>query len=60
MKEITENMDLLSETPRGYYYGRFNKWAAHALDVYKRQTFAGQPHAGRGLERKGMFVGISF
>lgn len=31
VKEITENMDLLSETPRGYYYGRFNKWAAHAL-----------------------------
>lgn len=24
-------MDLLSETPRGYYYGRFNKWAAHTL-----------------------------
>ena len=31
VKEITENMDLLSETPRGYYYGRFNKWAAHTL-----------------------------
>ena len=24
------------------------------------RTFACQPHAGRGLERKGMFVGISF
>lgn len=31
VEEITENIDLLSETPRGYYYGRFNKWAAHTL-----------------------------
>ncbi|MDM8305363.1 RagB/SusD family nutrient uptake outer membrane protein [Phocaeicola salanitronis] len=31
IKEVTENIDLLSETPRGYYYGRFNKWAAHTL-----------------------------
>jgi hypothetical protein len=29
--EITNNIDNLSETPRGYYYGRFNKWAAHTL-----------------------------
>ncbi len=31
VKEITDNIDLLSETPRGYYYGRLNKWAAHTL-----------------------------
>lgn len=31
IKEITENIDHLSETPRGYYYGRFNKWAAYTL-----------------------------
>lgn len=29
--EITGNIDHLSETPRGYYYGRFNKWAAYTL-----------------------------
>lgn len=29
--EITQNVDNLSETPRGYYYGRFNKWAAYTL-----------------------------
>lgn len=31
IKEIKDNIDLLSDTPRGYYYGRFNKWAAHVL-----------------------------
>lgn len=31
VKEITDNIDNLSETPRGYYYGRFNKWAAYTL-----------------------------
>ena len=31
IKEVTENIGLLSETPRGYYYGRFNKWVAHTL-----------------------------
>lgn len=31
IKEITENINNLSETPRGYYYGRFNKWAAYTL-----------------------------
>ncbi|MBL4561622.1 MAG: RagB/SusD family nutrient uptake outer membrane protein [Labilibaculum sp.] len=29
--EITDNVDNLSETSRGYYYGRFNKWAAYTL-----------------------------
>ncbi|NMA73718.1 MAG: RagB/SusD family nutrient uptake outer membrane protein [Bacteroidales bacterium] len=31
VKEITENIMNLSETPRGYYYGRINKWVAHTL-----------------------------
>lgn len=31
VKEITDNIDNLSEEPRGYYYGRFNKWAAYTL-----------------------------
>lgn len=31
VKEVNDNIGLLSDTPRGYYYGRFNKWAAHAL-----------------------------
>lgn len=31
IKELNDNIDKLSETPRGYYYGRFNKWAAHTL-----------------------------
>lgn len=31
ISEINENIDQLSETPRGYYYARFNKWAAYTL-----------------------------
>ena len=31
VKEINDNINNLSETPRGYYYGRFNKWAAYTL-----------------------------
>ena len=31
VKEITDNIDNLSEEARGYYYGRFNKWAAYTL-----------------------------
>ena len=38
IKEVTENIDLLSETPRGYYYGRFNKWAAHTSVSYTHLT----------------------
>lgn len=29
--EVTNNINKLSETPRGYYYGRLCKWAAHTL-----------------------------
>ena len=31
IKEISDNIENLSETPRGYYYGRINKWVAHTL-----------------------------
>ena len=31
VKEINDNIGNLSETPRGYFYGRFNKWAAYTL-----------------------------
>ena len=31
VKEITDNIDNLSETVGGELYGRFNKWAAYAL-----------------------------
>ncbi len=29
--EITDNINNLSETARGYYYGRINKWGAYAF-----------------------------
>ena len=31
VKEITENVDLLSITKGGNYYGRFNRWAGYTL-----------------------------
>lgn len=31
VSEINENINQLSETSRGYYYARFNKWAAYTL-----------------------------
>ncbi|MBE8725046.1 RagB/SusD family nutrient uptake outer membrane protein [Flavobacterium hungaricum] len=31
VKELTENVDLLSGTRGGNYYGRFNKWAGYTL-----------------------------
>ena len=31
VKEIKDNVELLSETPRGLYYGRINKWVANTL-----------------------------
>lgn len=31
VKEISDNVALLSETPRGYYYGRLTKWGAYTL-----------------------------
>jgi hypothetical protein len=31
VKELTENIDKLTETKGGAYYGRFNKWAGYTL-----------------------------
>ncbi len=31
LSEISTYIDKLSETPRGYYYGRINKWVAHTI-----------------------------
>ncbi len=31
VKELTDNVDKLSATKGGIYYGRFNKWAGYAL-----------------------------
>lgn len=31
IKEIKDNIALLSETPRGLYYGRMNKWVANTI-----------------------------
>lgn len=31
VNEVNNNINNLSEIPRGYYYGRFNKWAARTL-----------------------------
>jgi len=47
VREITDNVDDLSETARGYYYGRFNKWAAYTLlaKMYlNAQVWTGIPH----------------
>jgi hypothetical protein len=45
VKELTENVDLLSGTKGGSYYGRFNKWAGYTLlaKVYlNAQVYTGQ------------------
>jgi hypothetical protein len=45
VKELTENVDLLSGTKGGNYYGRFNKWAGYTLlaKVYlNAQVYTGQ------------------
>jgi hypothetical protein len=46
VKELTENVDKLSETKGGVYYGRFNKWAGYALlaKVYlNAEVYTGTP-----------------
>lgn len=46
VKEITENVELLSPAKGGAFYGRFNKWAAYALlsKVYlNAEVFTGTP-----------------
>nr|WP_278022802.1 RagB/SusD family nutrient uptake outer membrane protein [Flavobacterium ginsengisoli] len=45
VKELTENVELLSGTKGGNYYGRFNKWAAYTLlaKVYlNAEVYTGQ------------------
>lgn len=44
--ELTENVDLLSTTKGGNYYGRFNKWAGYSLlaKVYlNAEVYTGTP-----------------
>ncbi|MDB5129375.1 RagB/SusD family nutrient uptake outer membrane protein [Mucilaginibacter sp.] len=46
VKELTDNVDKLSETKGGVYYGRFNKWAGYALlaKVYlNAEVYTGTP-----------------
>lgn len=46
VKEIIENVGNLNETARGYYYGRFNKWAAYTLlaKMYlNAEVYSGSP-----------------
>ncbi len=46
VKELTENIDKLSETKGGAYYGRFNKWAGYTLlaKLYlNAQVYTGTP-----------------
>ncbi|MBF4492263.1 RagB/SusD family nutrient uptake outer membrane protein [Flavobacterium sp. JLP] len=45
VKELTENVELLSGTKGGNYYGRFNKWAGYTLlaKVYlNAQVYTGE------------------
>ena len=46
VKELTENLETLSSTKGGNYYGRFNKWAGYTLlaKVYlNAQVYTGTP-----------------
>ncbi|WP_347051650.1 RagB/SusD family nutrient uptake outer membrane protein [Flavobacterium olei] len=46
VKELTENVELLSGTRGGNYYGRFNKWAGYTLlaKVYlNAEVYTGTP-----------------
>ncbi|MFI5162841.1 MAG: RagB/SusD family nutrient uptake outer membrane protein [Sphingobacteriales bacterium] len=47
VKELTDNVDLLSETRGGAYYGRFNKWAGYMVlaKVYlNAEVYTGTAH----------------
>lgn len=51
--EITQNIDQLSETVGGDFYGRFNKWAAYTLlaKVYlNAEVYAGIGHYAECIE----------
>lgn len=53
VKELTENVDLLSTEKGGNYYGRFNKWAGYALlaKVYlNAEVYTGTPQWQASLE----------
>ncbi|MFL9843578.1 RagB/SusD family nutrient uptake outer membrane protein [Flavobacterium rhizosphaerae] len=46
ISEINDNIDLLSDEARGYYYGRMNKWVAHTIlaKMYlNAEVWRGQP-----------------
>jgi hypothetical protein len=50
--ELKANVDLLSETRGGSYYGRFNKWAGYMVlaKVYlNAQVYTGTPHWAEAL-----------
>lgn len=53
VKELTENVDLLSNERGGNYYGRFNKWAGYALlaKVYlNAEVYTGTPQWQASLD----------
>ncbi|SDE33147.1 Starch-binding associating with outer membrane [Mucilaginibacter pineti] len=50
--ELKANVDLLSETKGGVYYGRFNKWAGYMVlaKVYlNAEVYTGTPHWAEAL-----------
>ncbi|SEP31200.1 RagB/SusD family nutrient uptake outer membrane protein [Mucilaginibacter sp. AW1-7] len=52
VNELKANVDLLSETRGGAYYGRFNKWAGYMVlaKVYlNAQVYTGTPHWAEAL-----------
>ncbi|WP_289664330.1 RagB/SusD family nutrient uptake outer membrane protein [Flavobacterium panacagri] len=52
VKELTENVELLSGTRGGNYYGRFNKWAGYTLlaKVYlNAEVYTGTPKWNEAL-----------
>ncbi|MDP9081866.1 MAG: RagB/SusD family nutrient uptake outer membrane protein [Bacteroidota bacterium] len=52
VSELTANVDLLSETRGGAYYGRFNKWAGYMVlaKVYlNAQVYTGTAHWAEAL-----------
>jgi hypothetical protein len=52
VKELTENVEKLSSTKGGNYYGRFNKWAGYSLlaKVYlNAQVYTGTPEWAKCL-----------
>lgn len=53
VKELNENVDVLSSEKEGSYYGRFNKWAGYTLlaKVYlNAEVYSGTPQWQASLE----------